>query len=216
MKTTEVLKTFQSKFEENKLEEAKEYLIKYENVFEKNVYSYNRGIIDFNLANYTVAKLYLERAIKSGLDSKEANKLLKDINQNLSITRAQESVTIKDHIIETTELISTDVSLILSASLLLVGIFSLKRIYGLSLKIMTTVLTALPLLWVVFYITNYKVFVALDERELREGPSKIFEDTFNMPSGIKYIISKRYNNWAYVTYPDKYSGWLILRSKEQI
>jgi len=216
MKTTEVLKTFKNIFEESKFEEAKEYLIKYEDAFEKNVFSYNRGVVDFNLSNFSYAKLHLERAVKNGFDSKEARKLLTDIDQNLSITRAQEAVTIQDNLIEKTEFLSIDIALIFSLVLLVGGTLSLKKIYGTSLKIACLFVTAIPLVWTLYYMTNFTSYIALEERELREGPSKLFEDTFTMPAGIKYVISKRYKNWGYVTYPEKYSGWLKLKLKEQI
>ncbi len=216
MKTTDVVKTFKNLFESNELDKAKEYLIDYQDAFEENVYSYNRGVIEFNLANFPESKLYLEKAIKSGLDSKAVKDLISQVDQNLGIKRAQESITITDHLIEKTELISIDITLIMSAALLLGGLISLKKIYGVSLKIMTLLLTTIPFAWSLYYMNYYSTFIATEDREMREGPSKIFEDTFNMPEGIKYIISKRYKNWGYVTYPSKYSGWLKIRSKEKI
>ena len=42
------------------------------------------------------------------------------------------------------------------------------------------------------------------------------EDSFELPAGVEYTISKHYKNWGYILYPAKYNGWLQLDEKERI
>lgn len=216
MKTTQLLNSFKKSYETENFLEAKNLLLSNKELFESNVFFFNLGIVEFRLENYAYSKLLLNRAQVNGLESEQSKEILKTINTNLSITRAQDPVTIKDHLISTTHFVGVDIIIIISSLLILVTLIKLKEIYGLTLKLLAIVFVSLPLVWSLNFKLRFEDFVSLTNKEVREGPSNIFTDSFNLPEGIKYTISKRYKDWVFITYPNKYSGWIKFSYEEKI
>jgi len=215
METIEALQTFKNYYKNENYQEALDFLGK-NNIFSTDIQLYNLGLLNFKTQNYSKAKLLLEKAKSNGFDSPEVNKLLADSNSSLGIVEAQRSDTFKDNLIHNTQRVNVDLLMVSSLIAILILVINLKRISALFLRITLLIVFILPLAWSVVYKLSYQSYIALEDRQVRAGPSEMFDDSFIMPSGIKYTVSKNYKSWGYITYPDKYSGWVILKSKEQI
>lgn len=215
MQTIEAIKTFEKLYTEKKYEDALEFLKK-NKIFEDNIQTFNLGLINFNLQNYSRSKLLLEKVKTLGFESEVTNDLIKKSDFSLGIAQAQRPETIKDHIISNTEAINVDVLLISSLIATLIVLIKIQKIYGIFLRISTLMIFLIPLSWSIVYKLNYKTYVSLEDKEIHSGPSQMFDDTFPLPEGIKYTISKTYKDWGYITYPDKYSGWIKIDNEERI
>lgn len=215
METIAALETFKNYYKNENYQEALDFLRK-NNIFSNDIQLYNLGLLNFKTQNYSQAKLLLERAKNNGFDSPEVSKLLADSNSSLGIVEAQSANTLKDSLIYNTQRVNVDLLMVSSLIAVLILVINLKRISALFLRIALLIIFILPLAWSVVYKLSYNSYIALEDRQVRAGPSRMFDDSFVMPTGIKYIISKKYKNWGYITYPDKYSGWVILDTKEKI
>ena len=70
----------------------------------------------------------------------------------------------------------------------------------------------LPLTFKLGIDSQYKLGIALEDLTLYEGPSAIFKDVGNVPSGYKILMKNTADGWGLITYPAYKIGWVNLRN----
>lgn len=69
-------------------------------------------------------------------------------------------------------------------------------------------LSAFPICFYQFYLSNIKFAVSLDVNEIYEGPSGIFSKIGSVRPGEKILIGEEINDWVYISYPKSLNGWV--------
>lgn len=196
---------FQSLIEQKEFSKAKNILLSDKEI-SKPLKAYNLGYIEYIQGNYVDARILLESAKSEGLYSVELIKALDEVKQKLQIVGIEDqSSAFEKAIIE---------SLSYSEDL----IFSLISVFGLiaavcfyfSRKIIAIIPLAISLVIISYYLiiyNQYQLSFAVNEANIHEGPSRIFEQTQRTLRGMRIVVDKVEGDWSHIKYPEQYSGW---------
>lgn len=191
--------------------QARELVLKHKDEFALEIFHYNLGTLYLKEKQFPAARYHFEKALHLGLVDARLKKNLNTTIKGLSISTPE--LSFKDQFIETASSLSlgglTSVSLTLLLIWALFSRFIAKR-FGRALLILSFCFCLLPFAGR-FYLQNLHKGVVLEDTWLREGPSKIYEQSGKIPGGTRVILGSFSQNWALVVSPTYYSGWVPVK-----
>jgi hypothetical protein len=175
-----------------------------------NIHLYNMGYLQYKQGNYVESKYLLEKAIYTGLFSKEADSALKLVRQELSILEIEESLDFYDELhLSTLSLPGAVLPTLIIISLIALVTSLYKRAL---VFIFLSSLVGIAISYSYYDFQKYELFLGSEDQSVYLGPSKIFEQLRVLPKGLKYSVSKEVKNWKFIHSPKEFQGW-VYKSK---
>lgn len=192
-----------------------EALLESHDVFPELIQNYNLALVKTKLEKFAEARFTLEVARKQGFINKESNQLLDSITNSLGITRISSEYSLKDNLVLNLKPYYD------SALVLIPVILSFLVVLGLIKKVKSILFIAVFLfcfsIGSIYELSKGQMGIAMESIPVREGPSKMFEQTQEVPAGMKVIYHKsEIENWYQIEYPEYLKGWFQPKSVKHL
>ncbi|MCO4753877.1 MAG: tetratricopeptide repeat protein [Bacteriovoracaceae bacterium] len=204
----DVQSKYKELFSESRHDEAVDLLKKSEALFDPAIYHYNLGVNYAKLENLPMARLHLEKSINLGFKTPESQKSLEHVKEVLGVEALETKSSLKDYSLD----LALDTSLVtgINITLLLIFILLLKirKIKKNWIKLLCLAISLGPFLSQAYLKKEYTSVMSVEKLDVLRGPSSIFEQTQELPPGMKFTISSSEGDWVYVVVPQSHSGWI--------
>lgn len=207
--TTEVLKELESLYIKKDYTKAIDLMLKNSSEFDKGLYHFNLGTIYTKLKNFPVARFHFEKSTVYGFSGQELRNNLEIAKSGIQSIELEQSDNIIDSIYAKSIYTAVDYFYLASLILLLISVLLLvkKKISNLIFGLFCLLLT-IPVGYKLFVNDQVQVAILLKETKTKEGPSSVFQDTHEIPGGLKVIIDRPKDGWYLIRYPEHLSGWI--------
>ncbi len=210
---TDSLKKLEQSFVEKNFEQARDTLLNIKSKIPEGLFHYNLGSIQAAEGKYPAARYNFEIAKKKDFTHPALYKNIKTVEARLSVKT--ESYTFKESFM--TGFLSLNAGVYLSAglvlSILIVFIINKLKVKSILLTICICLFLQVPFLSkVIYFDKEYLDAINLKDIEVYQGPSKIYDVIDTLPAGRKFIVSKGNDGWFFITYPNRFSGWVERKS----
>ncbi len=205
----DIIKSLELKYTSGDFRGALDVLLENKYSFDKPIFHYNMGTIFSKLQQYGASRYHLEKAIAEGFSAPMAYNNLKFVKTKLNVKDISNSKEIIDII--TNKLVSIPQPLFSTlsiVSMVILSILAIKKKINMILVVLLILVSFIPYLLNIFFVSNINYAVALYNVSVYEGPSEVFSQNKVIKEGSKFIIGKRKENWYYVERPTKFSGWV--------
>lgn len=207
--TLEILKSLEGLYLEGRYSEALELLDKKRDIFSSEIFYFNYGTILGRMGDLGAGRYYLEKARFENLFSTETQNNLNYVVSRLDLEDLTNSSSFFDRSLDL--FLSFPPSFYLLLSFLLLLTFLLYRywkgIRSLWLNIALLVVCFVPYLFS-YVLSGHNVGIVVEDFQIRQGPSSIYDDSGLLPAGAKIIVGREYNGWHFVKRPSFYTGWI--------
>lgn len=200
------MEEFKNFYLESKFDEALEWLKNHKQEMSSEVFHYNYGTTLLKKGEFPAARYHFEIAKKMGLNNSELKANLE--NSKIPVKNYENSENFFEGLTFYSTEISPDVFFLASSVLFFVGVLVYKFIRSKVLAIVLAVFAFSLVSFKTFYVDKKMTGVLLKETSLREGPSEVFSSSNNLPAGVKVILEKKYQDWVFIIYPQKMTGWV--------
>lgn len=204
------LNTLEKFYVDKKFDKGIDFLLDHKNDLKISSFHYYFGSFEMKIGNLAVGKYHLKLAVKNGFMQEDIFHNLNVADQALQLTKAKDSLSLKDQVLFTSLNIHTEWYLIFALGLSLIFLvgywrewFSKKRWVILGILLCCT-----PLFVKLSWLDSHKFAVALKDTDVREGPSNLYEISGKLPAGLTLIIGRIYNGQVYIKSPSIYEGWV--------
>jgi hypothetical protein len=202
----DALALFKESYLKNDFGKSLEILESHKSAIHEGLWHYNKSVIHAKLGQFPLARFHLIKAEKAGFETLELALNKRIIEENLKISNLEKSLGFTDTAIKTSLFSSQGLNLTLALLLLLVAV--ILWIKKSSKKIISTLmLVSYFFILFNFWIRNWNLGITLNEEQLYEGPSVIFQTNSKLPPGILVVTLKK-DQWLKVIYPSRFSGWI--------
>lgn len=202
-----LFKSLESHIEKQEFDEAIGLLKANYEKFDSGVYHYNLASIYAQKQELVKSRIHYEEAMNNGYVSPELKASLRKVRESLDIVEAEKPENTLDYlhysVIETPIQMFVTV-LLLTLILIIVG---MKKTSG-AVKVILSLLIMLPGIIGYIYYSKTEVVILQQDKIVRSGPSKIFEEVHVMPKGMKVLMGRSYSDFLEVVYPSTYKGWV--------
>jgi hypothetical protein len=200
-------KNYESLYESEQYDKAFVQLEKMRETMDKSVFHYNMGLVSQKLGKLSVSRYHFEKALISGLSNDDIRENLNLIRKELRVETLEKKDSLNDYFYSSKYIFNSQYVLAVGLILVLVILFFSKRIKKyLSVILIITIFASILS---IFALTHNKAQIVLtEEKNIYEGPSKIFEVVQKAPSGMRVVIEKASEGWVKVIEPSRFSGWV--------
>ena len=209
-------KKYQELFANSQHEKAIELLKSSKGKFEPALYHYNLGVNYAKTNELPLARFHFEKSKDSGFYSLEVSKNLEQVKELLQVESVEANTSVRDHVYDFVLSSSIYSGANLSLALLLLLLFQMKKISRGWVRIILALAMIFPFAFQWSLKERYDQTIALTQKEVWRGPSKIFEQTQEIPAGMKFIVSENFNGWRYVVSPSSHQGWIQNKSLRKL
>lgn len=208
--TVDLLKSLEAHYLKNEFQETQNLLLKAKDNYPRSLFHYNLGTVQAKAGEMGAARYNVEKSLKLGFYNSKSLNNLNYIKNTLSLNDLSTSTSYFDRGIDYLLLIPGD--FYLTASLILVLMFTVAANFFRKIKIWVSVLVLLIALLPIgvnhFLLKRIHHAIVLKDIPVYEGPSKIYEKTYELPEGSKIIIGDKKKDWFFIKYPISLSGWV--------
>ncbi len=209
---SEVLKSLESLYTQGKVEEAINLLKENELNFDRPLFHYNLGTMLVKNKQLPQARFHLEVAKVLGYKPTMVDNNIDFVKENLGLLRLEEPRNLKENYHVTIEGVPREYFVTFFLVSILLGLYFYKRVKRVWVLILFIVISASLPFAKVYQNQLMKVGIVSTDTPLREGPSDVFEQTGELPAGLKVFISEiRDDSWYFVESPKMFRGWVELK-----
>ncbi len=206
----ELMKSLTELYAKKEYEKAESLLEQSAQVFDKGTYHYNLGTLKAKSGNFALARFHFEKAVKDGYRSEALLNNLAYVKSKIAVDDLSNSDDPMDRGLDFFSLLP--LSIFIFSSILVFFLFSLIMKINRSFKIwkiaILVLFAALPIYFKLQFINQNPTAIVIQETQILEGPSSIFEAKGTLKSGAKIKIGKTNEKWAYVIAPQSLVGWV--------
>lgn len=175
-------------------------------------FHHNLGTVYALKGNNSAARYHLEKAAYVVWPNNSTLHNLSLVKKKLGFTDEWQTLDFSDKSYFFIKSIHGEIIEVFSAAVIV--LILLFYAWGLIKKLRTVCISvgisALPLIFWFFIVSNYKQAIVFSSQKIYEGPAEIFQEKASVSDGMKLIIGRRYNGWAEIKAPKKYSGWISI------
>lgn len=209
-KAGQILKDAEQFYVNKDYESALSVILKGKGELDTGLFHYNMGSIYLKRGELGPARFHLEKAKNKGFGYPMLWKNLKFIQEQPQVLDPVKSKNIQEFVVG--KVMDIPISFFGILTLLLISIILLSYrnlwIKTKSVMISLLVLSLIPLAGSMLIHRGYKYAIALKPVRVYEGPSKIYSDYGEIPSGSRVVINKFQDNWYFILSPSSISGWV--------
>lgn len=207
--TKELFKSLEELYESKEYESVISMLLENKDKISKGDFHYNLGTAYLKNNNLSASRYHFEKAYHEGHMTPQLLRNLETSKSFLNVKELERSDYFKDNLLSLSKSFPFESYLLISLIILVISVllFRLKKIKMIPLG----VLLGLAIVFSSFGLYVEKSIqqaIVLESSTVLEGPSRSFDETAELPRGIKVIIKKRDDKWVFVESPLHYSGWI--------
>lgn len=209
--TKDILKTLESKYLKQDFEGLLGDLLQNKDKFDPGIFHYNLGTIYSKTGNLGAARYHLEKSLSKGFSNQSSLKNLSTVKSQLKTIGAIPEESIKDSFYNFSVGYPSDFFLMISLFLILIFSFVGKKVFEAQkfLKVCLLLLALIPYsLKIYFNNSNYKAAILMKNSIVREGPSGIYDQSYEVSAGVKVVVSKISDGWCFIKSPGILTGWV--------
>lgn len=207
---SEVLKSLESLYTQERYAEALELLEKSQELLPAGQFHYNLGTLHLKLEQVGPARHHLEQALHEGFVHSALFNNLNFLQQNLNVIDLSQSTAPWDRFFHYILSVPQDIYLLLFLFFILVTAIALKWVRTNKWLVAgPTLLVALCVSYLYFGVVERRsVAISLTNAQVLEGPSSLYQKKFELPAGSKVLLGKVADDWIYIERPLHFSGWI--------
>lgn len=205
-----MLKTFETYYLQKDYQQAIQTLQQQGQGLPAGIKHFNLGTVYAETEQWPRARFHLIQAERAGYTHEKLVHNLLLVESKLEIDRWEKPLTGKDYFIQLSSFFSGGPMISLSLIFLIWGLLILKKKRQLWIAGVFLLLFTMPLafnLWV----NSWPWALVMEPATIQEGPSAIFGNRGDIPAGV-LILSRQDGDWARITYPARFEGWVRQRS----
>lgn len=206
-------------YQEKNYDEALKLLNQHKSELEPGVYHFNLGTILLKKEQFAFGRYHLELAIKNGFYTTESLKNLNSSKELLNVIQFEET----NFWERTSQVLYTapwDFYLFFTLLTLGATLLFWKKLSSKFSKIALIIIAVVPLSFPLIFINNQFAIVTQKEQPIFEGPSEVFDQSNELPIGLKVLVKDNNDGWYKIITPERFSGWVkknsIMLIKEKI
>lgn len=203
-----IIVEFENLVNAKQYDKALGFLLQNKEAFEPGVFFYNKGVLEARREDLVAARVSFEKSIKEGYLNNDLIKNLEMTKNNLGVDYLERSDDFESNILHTTLDLSIYTPIIFTSVLLIALITMLKNIKSAFILPVILVISSLPTVYYLYLKENYYKAVILEDAIIRRGPSEIFEEQQELPSGMLIILKKNESKWSHIVSPKSHRGWI--------
>jgi hypothetical protein len=200
------LKTFQDFYLKKDFANAQIILQNNQSAIEAGLWNYNMGVLQAEMQNPALARLYFLRAEKNGFEDPKLiqNKVL--IETQLEIPKLEKPINSSDWFIKGSLIAAEGPLITLGLFLLVLSLWFLKKSITFKRLFLSLALVSIPFIlhWWISYWPQKLVSAPLT---IYEGPSALFTIRGELPPGVILVTNKK-GEWEEIIYPSRFHGWI--------
>lgn len=202
----DILKTVEALERQNDYSGAKKLLEQNQTHLDPALWHFNLGVLNAKTEQWALARFHFLKAQESGYSKPELVTNQNIVEDKLEITKLEKPISTSDYLMKGALLGSQGIFLSLSLLLLVAGLLSLWKKAGLKVFSIFVVL-ALGLTAINFWIISWDKYLVINPTPVFEGPSVIFQNRGEIPSGV-FVIVKKQGDWEKILFPSRFDGWI--------
>ncbi len=209
---SDLLKSLEGLYTQGKVEEAINLLKENEQSLDRPLFHYNLGTMLVKNKQLPQARFHLEVAKILGFKPSMVDNNIEYVKENLGLMRLEEPRTLSENYYRTMEGIPREYFVSFFLVCILIGLYFYRKLKRAWVLILFICLSMTFPLAKVYQNQLVKVGIVSTDTPLREGPSEVFEQTGELPAGLKVFISEiRDGSWYFVESPKPFRGWVELK-----
>ena len=206
----ETLKSLEDLYLKKEYKQVRDKLLAMKSDLDAGVFHYNLGTVYGKLGDYAAGRYNLELALKKGFNNSKVYKNLNFFQKQIPVLDIDSSPSYFDKFISFGASASSGIFLSFTLIMSLIILIYIKKKTLNNLKIIAAlfVISLVPIGSYFFYFSSLKTGVLLNQSELREGPSKVYEQIDELTAGTKLIFGEENSGWIMIERPNNYTGWV--------
>jgi tetratricopeptide (TPR) repeat protein len=205
----QALNKLEKLYKDGDFDGAKSFLESSKENFKKDLYYYNLGTIYIKKGELGKARFYLELAKEYGFKSSMVDNNIEFIKKELGVTSLEQNQPVLDTLSLKMTTLSNQWSLTFLIFGALISFLIFKKGKSLLAALFVLIFFALPIGFRAYQRSKFSIAVVSKASQLREGPSKVFDPSGEIPEGLKiFITDPRDQVWYFIEHPKEFRGWV--------
>lgn len=202
----DILKTVEALHRQNDFAGAKKFLEEHQSDVDPGVWHFNLGVLNAKLDQWALARFHFLKSEELGYSNSELLNNQKIVEEKLDLQKLEKPISTADYLVKGAMIGSQGIFLSISFLFLILSIISLWKKAG--TKIFAVFISlAISITGLNFWILSWDKYVVINPAPVFEGPSVIFQNRGEIPSGVLIIVEKQ-GDWERIIFPSRFEGWI--------
>ena len=192
---------------------ARKLLVEKKETLSEGLFHYNLGTLYAKEGNWALGRFHLEKAFTKNFANRMLFNNLEAVKSELNVLELGERGSLSERSVDASLSLPPASWLSFTLVLLLLWLLSIKKqwIESSLWRGVCLLVTLVPLLYSQIYLERMRYAIVLEDTQIHEGPSNIYEDSGTLKAGSKIIVGKSNNGRYLILYPELLSGWIHQR-----
>jgi hypothetical protein len=200
------LKTFEDFYLKKDFVNAQKILQNSQSTIEPGLWNYNMGVLQVELNNPALARLYFLRAEKYGFQDSRLQQNKSLIESQLEISKLEKPINSSDWFIKGSLIAAEGPLITMGLLILVISLWALKKSLTFKRFFLSLALVSLPFI-LNWWISNWPQKLVSVPMPIYEGPSALFSIRGELPTGVILVTNKK-GEWEEIIYPARFHGWI--------